>query len=307
MSLLEIVREVREQGFNLTKGKKNLSGWAEYQTSKSGPYKITQYIPEEVYSGYSTGIGTQVTSSAGFSRKGIIVEITDGVETYSEQAFENTDFETQQGIWRDLVTQVESMVYPTTSYKKIATQRMENPLDKSGEEWRVGDVVNVSRPTSDGGGFALGHVLRMYPTSVIVEWPADALHPGPWTTEEKKTALIFVTHDADFSKKKAFSAESYYHPLVNPRRSETGIENEIAIENEMTMAPPSWVQYATPIGVDLFRQTPLPKSQDAWGEQDALMKYTNKVMSKMGHVNSLEKYKAKTLSRSKTLDSQYGS
>lgn len=199
------------------------------------------------------------------------------------------------------------MVYPTTSYKKIATQRMENPLDKSGEEWRVGDVVNVSRPTSDGGGFALGHVLRMYPTSVIVEWPADALHPGPWTTEEKKTALIFVTHDADFSKKKAFSAESYYHPLVNPRRSETGIENERAIENQMTMTPPSWVQYATPIGVDLFRQTPLPKSQDAWGEQDALMKYTNKVMSKMGHVNSLEKYKAKTLSRSKALDSQYGS
>ena len=307
MSLLEIVREIREQGFNLTKGKKNLSGWSEYQTSKSGPYKITQYIPEEVYSGYSTGIGTQATSSAGFSRKGIIVEITDGVETYSEQAFENTDFETQQGIWRDLVTQVESMVYPTTSYKKIATQRMENPLDKSGEEWRVGDVVNVSRPTSDGGGFALGHVLRMYPTSVIVEWPADALHPGTWTTEEKKTALIFVTHDADFSKKKAFSAESYYHPLVNPRRSETGIENERAIENQMTMTPPSWVQYATPIGVDLFRQTPLPKSQDAWGEQDALMKYTNKVMSKMGHVNSLEKYKAKTLSRSKTLDSQYGS
>ncbi len=25
-------------------------------------------------------------------------------------------------------------------------------------------------------------------------------------------------------------------PLVNPRRSETGIENEIAIENQMTMA-----------------------------------------------------------------------
>ena len=81
MSLLEIVREVRDQGFNLTKGKKNLSGWSEYQTANSGPYKITQYIPEEVYSGYSTGIGTQVTSSAGFSRKGIIVEITDGVET----------------------------------------------------------------------------------------------------------------------------------------------------------------------------------------------------------------------------------
>ena len=32
----------------LTKGKKNLSGWAEYQTSKSGPYKITQYIYQYV-------------------------------------------------------------------------------------------------------------------------------------------------------------------------------------------------------------------------------------------------------------------
>ena len=126
MSLLDIVREIRDQGFNLTKGKKNLSGWTEYRSNKSGPYTVTQYIPDEIYSGYSTGIGTQVTSSAGFSRKGIIVEITDGVETYSEQAFENTDFETQQGIWRDLVTQIESIVYPTTSYKKIATQRMEN-------------------------------------------------------------------------------------------------------------------------------------------------------------------------------------
>ena len=100
MSLLDIVREIRDQGFNLTKGKKNLSGWTEYRSNKSGPYTVTQYIPDEIYSGYSTGIGTQVTSSAGFSRKGIIVEITDGVETYSEQAFENTDFETQQGISR---------------------------------------------------------------------------------------------------------------------------------------------------------------------------------------------------------------
>jgi|TARA_R110000824_G_scaffold155075_1_gene327295 hypothetical protein len=307
LSLLDIVREIRDQGFNLTKGKQTLSGWSEFKSDKFGPYTVTQYIPEEIYTGYSTGIGTQVTSSAGFSRKGIIVEITDGTETYSEQAFENTDFETQQGIWRDLTEKIESIVYPTTSYKKIATQKMENPLDKSGEEWRVGDVVNVSRPTSDGGGFTLGHVLRMYPTSVIVEWPKDALHPGPWTTEENKTALIFITHDADFSKKKAFSAESYYHPLVNPRRSETGIENEIAIENEMAMTPPSWVQYVTPISVELFRQTPLPKSQDAWGEHDALMKYTNKVMSKMSHVNSLDKYKAKTLSKSKTLDSNFGS
>ena len=56
MSLLDIVREIRDQGFNLTQGKKNLSGWTEYRREKFGPYTAIQYIPDEVYSGYSTGI-----------------------------------------------------------------------------------------------------------------------------------------------------------------------------------------------------------------------------------------------------------
>jgi len=240
MTVLEIIRSVREIGFDLRKGRFNGAGWKEYKREKMGDYTIIQYIPEEIYSGYATGLGSQVTSSAGYSKKGIVIEITDGADVYHDQAFQHTDFETQQSIWRQLISELNTIIYPTTSYKKIATQVMENPITPSGHSWRVGDVVNVSRPTQDGGGFTVGHVLRMYPTSVLVEWPADALHPFSWTTEEQKTALLFVTHDADFSKRKEFSAESYYHPLVNPRQSDIYIENEIAIENEMEQSPPNW-------------------------------------------------------------------
>ena len=78
---------------------------------------------------------------------------------------------------------------------------MENPLSPDGDSWRPGDVVNVSRPSQDGGGLTLGHVVRIYPTSAMIEWPADALHPQPWTTEEKKTSLIFVSHDAAWTRR----------------------------------------------------------------------------------------------------------
>ena len=307
MTVLEIVRSVRDIGFDLRKGRFNGAGWKAYKIEKMGDYTIIQYIPEEIYSGYATGLGSQMTSSAGFSKKGIVVEITDGKDVYHDQAFQHTDFETQQGIWRQLISEINNIVYPTSSYKKITTQVMENPFTPSGQSWRVGDVVNVSRPTQDGGGFALGHVLRMYPTSVLVEWPPDALHPFSWTTEENKTALLFVTHDADFSKRKEFSAENYYHPLVNPRQSDIYIENELAIENEMEQAPPNWTKFVTPLSMQIYRQNPLPKSQDVWGEHDALMNYTNRVMAEMFHVQTLEKYSRKVLSKSKGVESEYGS
>lgn len=306
MTLIEIVRELRDSGLDLRKGKFTSSGWSAYKIEKLGPYTILQYIPEDVYSGYSTGMGTQATSSAGVNKKGVIIELTDGTNIYHDQVFENTNFETQQVFWRQIISEMNRMVYPTSSYKKIGSQVMENPLQPSGESWRVGDIVNVSRPSHDSGGMVLGHVLRIYPTSVIVEWEPDALHPFAWTTQEEKTSLIFISHDSNYTKEKEFSAESYYHPLVNPRQTDY-IENEVAIENEMDQKPPQWTEFVAPLGVELYRQTPLPKSQDPWGEMDSLMKYTNRVMSSMDHVNSLEKYTSKVLGRSSQVQADYGS
>jgi len=47
----------------------------------------------------------------------------------------------------------------------------------------------------------------------------------------------------------------------------------------MSLAPPEWTAQARPIGMELYRQTPLPRSQDVWGETDAIMAYVNSVVA----------------------------
>jgi len=281
LSLIELVRELRNLGVNLEPRPATTTGWTEFRRERIGDYTVRQLIPTAVYSGYSTGVGTQSVSSDAANKQGIWIEIYSEINpegVYSEQVLENTDFLTQQKLWRQVVSELNRLVYPTSSFRDTGTRVMQNPLSPSGESWRPGDVVNVSRPTQDGGGLALGHIVRVYPTTATVEWPADALHPRPWTTEEKKTSLIFVSHDAAWLRSKEFSAESYYHPQVNPY-SGMGIADEASIEARMSLAPPEWTAQARPIGMELYRQTPLPRSQDVWGENDAIMAYVNSVVA----------------------------
>ena len=68
---------------------------------------------------------------------------------------------------------------------------LRNPSD-----WIVGDKVNVSRHTLDGGGLTVGYVVRVYPTTVDVLFPPDEFHHlKGWYNEEEKEDLIYAGHD----------------------------------------------------------------------------------------------------------------
>ncbi len=306
MSLLEIVRSLRTLGVNLEPRQWISSGWTEFRREKIGSYTLIQFVPTAIWTGYSTGVGTQQVSSDTANKLGIVIQIySDQPEgVFSEQVLENTDFLTQQQLWNQVISEVTQLVYPTSSFRDVGTQVMENPLSPSGESWRPGDVVNVSRPSQDGGGLTLGHVVRIYPTQVMVEWPADALHPQPWTTEEKKTSLIFVSHDADWARSQEFSAESYYHPLVNPY-STNSIEDELSIELQMSQPAPRWAEKARPVGINFYRNNPLPRSQDVWGENDAITKYVNSVVASAITAPKLPDLTSEELQDSQSLPEDY--
>jgi hypothetical protein len=306
LNLIEVVRSLRPLGVNLEPRQWTSSDWSEFRREKIGPFTVVQLIPTAVWSGYSTGVGTQQVSSDTANRLGIVIQIfSDQPEgIYSEQVLENTDFLTQQQLWKQVVSEINSLVYPTSSFRDTGTRVMENPLSPDGDSWRPGDVVNVSRPSQDGGGLTLGHVVRIYPTSAMIEWPADALHPQPWTTEEKKTSLIFVSHDAAWTREKEFSAESYYHPLVNPY-STNSIEDELSIESQMSGPAPKWAANARPVGIDFYRPNPLPRSQDVWGENDAIMKYVNSVVASAITAPKLPDLTPEELQDSQTLPEDY--
>ena len=306
MSLISVVRGLRPLGVNLEPRRWTSSGWTEFKKEKIGPYNLIQYIPTGVWTGFSTGIGTQQVSSDASNKLGIVIQInSDSAEgVYSEQLLENTDFLTQQQLWNQVLSEVNSLVYPVSTFREVGTTVMENPLAPEGQSWRPGDVVNVSRPTSDGGGLTLGRVVRVYPTTVLVQWPPDALHPNNWTTEEKKTALIFVSHDADWAKTQEFSAESYYHQQVN-LQSTLHIEDELSIESRMSMTPPEWTSQAVPVGMELYRPSPLPISQDVWGEHDAVMDYVESVVASAITAPKLSQLDKNALVDSQAMEEDY--
>ena len=79
----------------------------------------------------------------------------------------------------------------TTVSSISAPQERQGTLSQVGvqrnpSEWIVGDMVNVARPTLDGGGITIGYVVRVNPTTVDIIWRPDAIHPKGWRTEEKK-------------------------------------------------------------------------------------------------------------------------
>ena len=303
--MIDFVSSLRELGLNLTPGQNYSDDWLEYKQENIGYLEVTQKIPAHIFRGYEGGYHQQTVGASGtggYADEGMVIEVIDYSQperplVYSEQVLEHTDFATQQAFWRKVVSEINSMMFPQTSYKNIGTLAMQNPLNPSGHTWEVGDVVNISRLEQSGGGLALGHISRIYPTEVAVMWPSDAIHPDEWTTTEKKTALIFVSHDPNWVKTHEFEAENFTHFLFNPRRTTT-IENEIIIENEMSQKPPDWISDVRPIGVELFRQTPMPFAEDIWGEHDSVMKYTETVIASAIHTFTFSELDSTQLSTS---------
>ena len=111
-------------------------------------------------------------------------------------------------------------------------------------------------------------------------------------------------HDAAWTREKEFSAESYYHPLVNPY-STNSIEDELSIESQMSGPAPKWAANARPVGIDFYRPNPLPRSQDVWGENDAIMKYVNSVVASAITAPKLPDLTPEELQDSQTLPEDY--
>jgi len=55
------------------------------------------------------------------------------------------------------------------SYRNTGTVAGYSPLNTEGRRWQPGDLVNIARPTSDAGGLATAHVVRVYPTQEFKE------------------------------------------------------------------------------------------------------------------------------------------
>lgn len=277
----DFVSYLRDFGLNLTPGRNYPDDWMVYRQESIGNLNVLQKIPSHIFSGYKTGYHQQTVGASGRASQnadGIVIEVIDyadpqNPQVYSEKVMEQTSFDTQQAFWRTIIEELTKFIVPIGSYKNTGTVAKQNPLNPEGDRWEVGDVVNVSRLEQSGGGLALGHVSRIYPIEVEVTWPADALHPEEWTTLEKKTSLIFVRHDPTWVREHQFSAETFEASRPNPR-SNPGIEDEYAIEQQMFEDNPDWTGLVTPIQAKLYRETPMPFSEDVWGEHDALLRYT---------------------------------
>ena len=276
----DFVTYLRDFGLNLTPGQNYPDDWMVYREESIGHLNIIQKIPSNIFTGYETGYHQQTIGASGrgsINEDGIVIQIIDysnpaNPQVYSEKVMEQTSFETQQGFWRTIVEELTRFVVPIGSYKTTGTIAKQNPLNPDGDKWEVGDVVNVSR-LEQSGGLTLGHVSRVYPVDVQVTWPADALHPSEWTTVEKKTSLIFVRHDPSWIREHQFTAETFEAARPDPR-STPHIEDEYAIENQMFEDNPAWTQLVVPLQTKLYRETPMPFSEDIWGEHDYLMRYT---------------------------------
>ena len=147
---------------------------------------------------------------------------------------------------------------------QVGVQR--NPAD-----WIVGDKVNVARETLDAGGLTVGYVVRVYPTTVDVLYPADEYHNKGWTNEEEKEDLIYAGHDNNWRKianqwlKQDFYAEAASGPYTFTDRRHHG---EIQVGDK----PPTWTElvnynkgiYERHIG----EPSPIPVSADVWTESD---------------------------------------
>ena len=275
-----VAEKLKQVGLDLQKGRRSPSDWSIVSDQTIGNIRLVQRIPAAAWTGYAKGKGQQTVGdvSTAINRLGVEVEIEDlnTGEYGSDRAFEGNQFEKQQELYTDVEAYVRGAVFPTVSYRNIGRTT-------EGHVWIPGDVVNVSRPGKTGGALALGHIRRVYPAEVMVEWPADTLHPTPWTTTEDKDELIFVEHDPEWlglreqgidlfpATMRAEGAEREVPGLGHPYSSltEEGYILEHYIESRMMGRKPEWATNLDFGKLPPFN--PLKDEHDIWTEQEKLM------------------------------------
>ena len=267
-------RALTDIGIDLQYGRSIPGNWKIMGQDSVGPYEIIYAVPPEYFSGYERGKGQQTIGgfgTAGINKFGIEIQVrTEEGEVGTDRVLENSPFERQIELYDAAVVALQKVSNPPIqSISQVGTTAGQSPLNTSGREWRIGDIVNVSRPTGDGGGFTKGMITRIYPTTVQVTWNPDAQHRFPWTTTEKKQHLIFVYHDEEWetsirsAQTKSFIAE---YRAEHDSAEITGYEfpadsiDEVAEDPDaMRGKPPNWTQLVEPGYI--IDTSPLPFTQ----------------------------------------------
>jgi len=256
-SYQDAAKRFRSLGVDLEYGRQSPGNWRVLNTERVGPYTLSWSIAPEFFSGFELGTGQQTVGGfgeAGLNKFGIEVQLRVGEEVGSDRVLENAPFVRQQELFQELVSTLRKIVNPPSSPKLVGMTPVQSPLNPTGRPWRIGDVVNVSRPTHDGGALSLGIVTRIYPTTNEVTWEPDAQHPTAWTTTEKHKHLILIRNDANWRT----TVNRWYG------REEYTLKAE-------SLAP-SWTKLVTMDKELLPRSSPLPYSQDFSHERTQALK-----------------------------------
>ncbi len=251
----EAQQALMDLGVNLVNARPIPPHWKTLDTEVVGPYQVTWAVAPEFYTGYEKGEGQQVVGgfgAAGINKFGIEIEVRTGQNFGTDRVLEDAPFERQEALYQEVLKTLERLAYPPDSYKLVGTTIVESPLTPTGRDWKVGDVVNVSRPTQDGGALTLGIVTRIYPTTLEVTWPPDEMHPRAWTTTEEKKHMILIRNNPEWRSK----VNTWYG------------RKEYAAEGK----PPSWTQLVKMDKELLPRQSPLPYSKDTTYERKQQLK-----------------------------------
>lgn len=270
-------------GINLDKNRRSPTNWVmvkeEIITGDKGVFAVRMSVFPETFTGFSKGRGQQSAGGfmgAGSKNLGIEIEVEDLTtgEIGSDRTFSDITFDRQDEFFRDALTVISRTI---TSVSSVASpQQRQGDMSQVGllrnpSDWIVGDKVNVSRHTLDGGGLTVGYVVRVYPTSVDVLFPPDEFHNQGWYNEEVKEDLIYAGHDYNWRKvantwlRKEFYAEYHY--------------GEIQVGDK----PPSWTELInyTPREYEkrIGEPSPIPISSNVWTESDDVAENLQEMLS----------------------------
>lgn len=296
----QLRKELRTQGINLQPTTRIPPTWVELvsETLPMG-FTLKGYVSPDYYSGYDADPFQQVVSGqgeAGINQEGLGIILTGNSQTAKAISLEGSPLTRQLDFFNNLVDASQKFLNPVVSYRNTGMVAGYSPQNTEGRRWKPGDLVNVSRATLDGGGLTTGHVVRIYPTQVLISWPNDELHPKSeyprgWFTTEDKTDLIFIKNDESWFKKyqllpsdfsSRYGAESreentrgydmagsWFTPS-NPLPLYGGLAERHHEHRLMGQAPPWANDLPLPTGL-ILRTTPTKAGTDLYGEMDEIM------------------------------------
>lgn len=288
MSDYESAQKALEKiGVSLTNARPIPPHWETLDEEIIGPYQVTWAVAPEFYIGYEKGEGQQVVGGfggAGINKFGIEIEVRTPENFGTDRVLEGAPFTRQEELWQEVLKTLERTAYPPQSYKLTGTTSVESPLNPEGRDWKAGDVVNVSRPTHDGGAFSLGIVTRIYPTTLEVTWPPDEMHPRAWTTLEEKNHMILVRNDPEWRDR----VNGWYG------------RKEYAAEGK----PPTWTELIKLEHDLLPRLSPLPYSKDTTHERKQQLKVIDVALEpyRIYGESDLDTWSAKDLGDSRAVE-----